>query len=78
MVNRNDVKIDYSIPSVERIIKGIEIIRRYSNETYLAAEHDVIYFGAYDETIEQMTEDEQRLMFSYGWHEETDSWAFYV
>lgn len=78
MVNRNDVKVDYSISNIDRFIRGIEIIWHYSNEKYLAVEHGIIYFGTYDETIKQMTEDEQRLMFSYGWFEDADSWALYV
>jgi hypothetical protein len=63
---------------IDNIIIGISIIRQYCNEKYLYAEHDVIYFGPYQETYDKMSEQEKALMESLGWHEESDSWAHYT
>lgn len=70
--------VDFSIPSIDRIVRGIEIIRKYTDEKYLSAEHDVIYFGDYEETHEKMSEEERALMEKYGWMEMEDSWGFFV
>lgn len=69
---------DYTIPQVERIIRGIEIIRKYESDPYpVAAEHDILYCGSY-ETREQMTEEERDQMDIYGWTEVDDSWGFFT
>lgn len=73
-----EVEADYNIPQLDRLIKGMEIIRKYETDTYpCAAGHDVFYCGSY-ETRERMTAEEQRLMSVYGWGEEYDSWRFFV
>ena len=69
---------DYSIPQIDRLIKGLEIIRKYEESPYpCAAERDSFYCGSY-ETREQMTDEERHLMSIYGWTVEYESWAFYV
>jgi hypothetical protein len=69
---------DYSIPQVDRIIRGIEIIRKYEGDPYpVTAEHDVLYCGPY-ETREKMTEEERELMDTYGWLEVDGSWGFFT
>ena len=69
---------DYSIPQIDRLIKGLEIIRKYETVQHpCAAERDSFYCGSY-ETREQMTDEERHLMSIYGWTVEYESWAFYV
>lgn len=69
---------DYAIPQIERIIKGMEIIRKYESDPYpCAAEHDVLYCGSF-ETFQQMTEEERAAMARYGWIEMDDSWGFFT
>jgi hypothetical protein len=68
---------DFDIPQIDRIVRGMQIIRKYETDPYpCAAEHDIFYCGSY-ETREQMTEEERALMDTYGWIESEDSWAFY-
>lgn len=72
------IQVDHSIPQIERIIRGMEIIRKYETDPYpCAAEHDVLYCGSY-ETRNQMTEEERALMDTYGWFEMDDSWGFFT
>lgn len=67
-----------NIPQCDRLIGGIQIIRKYTTESWpCAAEHDVFYCGDY-ETRKQMTKEERKLMDEYGWHEENGSWAFFT
>jgi hypothetical protein len=63
---------------IDNIIAGVSIIRQYCDEKYLCAEHDIIYFGPYQETYDKMNDAEKALMESYGWHEDADSWAHYT
>lgn len=68
---------DFNIPQIDRLIGGIQIIRKYVTDAYCcAAEHDIIYCGDY-ETREQMTQEERDLMERYGWFEESGSWGFF-
>lgn len=72
------MSVDYSIPQIERIMKGMEIIRKYETDPYpCAAEHDVFYCGSY-ETREKMTAFERALMDTYGWIKLEDSWGFFT
>lgn len=74
----DEIEIDFSIPQIDRLIGGIQIIRKYETDPYpCAAEHDVLFCGSYA-TREQMTEEERVLMAKYGWHEEYDSWEFFT
>lgn len=73
-----EIETDFSIPQIDRIVWGMEIIRKYDTDPYpCAAEHDILYCGSY-ETHEQMTTEERRLMATYGWFASEDSWAFYT
>ena len=65
------------IPQIERLLRGIGIIRKYDPNPDLAAVHDVFYCGSYD-TRDAMTVEERTLMDTYGWGEEYDSWRFFV
>ena len=69
---------DYTILQIDRLVKGMEIIRKYETDPYpCAAEHDVLYCGAF-ETRKRMTKEERVLMDTYGWHEDNEAWAFYT
>ncbi len=57
----------------EQFRAGLDIIGRYP-DPQVYAEHDVIYAGHYAATS---AEDTQKLI-DLGWHEEYDSWAFFV
>lgn len=78
MIDPETVQADFSIPQSQRFLKGLAIISKYDADPSLAAEHDVFYFGDYESSIAQMTEDEQSAMFSYNWIELEDSWAFFT
>lgn len=57
----------------EQFRAGLDILAQYpSPQVY--AEHDVIFAGDYASTS---PEDTQKLT-DLGWHEEHESWAFYV
>lgn len=78
MVNPDSVQADFSISQSQRFMRGLAIIAKYEADPGLAAAHDIFYFGDYESTVEQMTEDEQRAMYSYNWIESEDSWAFFT
>lgn len=78
MIDPDTVEVDRTVPSIERIMRGLAIIRKYTEEKYMAAEHDIIYFGSYDDTLALMTEEDQRTMFACGWVKSEDAWAFFV
>lgn len=61
----------------KQIIDGILLIAKYNPHADIAAEHDVLYFGAY-ECRAEMTPEEQAQMEAWGWIEEYDSWAHYT
>lgn len=61
----------------KQILDGMLLIAKYDPQADFAAEHDIIYFGAY-ECRSEMTPEEQASMEEWGWHEEYDSWAHYV
>lgn len=77
-VDPKTVQADFSIPQSQRFLRGLAIIVKYDTDPSFAAEHDVFYFSDYESTIAQMTEDEQREMFTYNWVELEDSWAFFT
>lgn len=62
---------------IDDIINGINIIRKYTKDKWLSAEHDIVYFGSYEETFDKMTDEERRQMEKMNWVEEYDSWAHY-
>lgn len=64
-------------PEPDPILGGIAIIKKYDPGADFAAEHDVIYFGAY-ESRTLMTPAEKKQMEKWNWHEEYDSWAHFV
>ncbi len=66
------------LSQIDRIIKGMEIIKKYATAAYpCVAEHDVFFCGSYD-TRKKMTKEERSLMKTYGWFEEEGYWAFYT
>lgn len=46
--------------TLKELIRGLQILEKYTdaNEDSTAAEHDIIYLAAYEETHAQMTEAE--------------------
>jgi hypothetical protein len=64
------------LPYWDRILAGMALIRKYEPQAEASAEHDVLYFGVYNPEV--MTNDEARLMKSWGWIDEYDSWAHYT
>ena len=53
---------DYTIPQIDRLIWGMQIIQKYERDPYpCAAEHDVFFCGAYA-TRKRMTEEERTTM----------------
>ena len=69
---------NHDIPQLDRLIGGVQIIRKYITDPFpCAAEHDIFFCGSY-ESREKMTEEERKLMEEYGWREEYDLWSFYT
>jgi hypothetical protein len=74
-----EIEVDHTIPQIDRIIRGMEIIRKYETDPYpCAAEHDILYCGSYEDTYALMTVEEFRLMATYGWFESESGWAFFT
>ena len=77
-IDKDSVKADFSIPKWERFTKGLALICTYDPDPDFAAEHDIFYFSDYEATTDRMTEDDQRLLFTYNWVEVDGSWAFFT
>lgn len=63
--------------TVDKLIAGIEIIRKHQPAADMAVGHDCIFFGNY-ETREEMTLDQQQQMEDLGWYEDEESWVLNV
>jgi hypothetical protein len=63
-----------------RILKGMRLLATHGEDTNVsfAAAHDRIYFGAFEVTVEKMTEEEVRQMAAWGWFESEDSWSHHT
>jgi hypothetical protein len=64
--------------NTEKIFKGVELIRQYDPDAEFAVGDDTIFFGAYETSSNQMSEDQLSYMEEWGWFEQCDSWAIYV
>ena len=63
------------------LLEGMKIIAEsLKDEKYIdkAAEHDVFYYGSFEKSIFNMTEEQVRRMAQLGWGEEYDSWRHFV
>jgi hypothetical protein len=59
-------------------VKGVAILGKYVKGRFnYSFEHDQMWFGEFEETVVQMTEEEVVSLVKYGWFEdkETDSWG---
>lgn len=70
------------LPQIDRIIKGMEIIRRYDlSDPLVSVAHDVIYCGS-AHTIYHMTDNDRAQLATYGWTDawrpDPPRWAFYL
>jgi hypothetical protein len=65
------------LSTLDEVLNGIGLIRKYEPGASIAAEHDQIYFGSYD-THEQMTPEEREQMEAWNWFEDVDSWSHFV
>lgn len=68
---------DYSKRTIGNV-DCLNIINKYAVDKELGAEHDQIWFGTFEETAIQMTEDELVLLSIHGFFEDEDSWSTYV
>jgi len=62
--------------SYEEVAEGLMILNKYSGRKYVGSEHDILYAGD-SGVLEQMSEEDCRMMFLLGWHwsSEIDCWA---
>ena len=68
---------DRDITQNQEIFRGLQILARYDNDIRYAFEHDQMYCNNFEETIEQMTSEEVKLMAQLGWFEEEESWSHF-
>ncbi len=62
---------------IDRLITGVEVIRKYHSTADIAVGHDIVFFGNYS-TREEMTLDEQQQMEDLGWYEDEEAWALNI
>ena len=68
-----DIDTDY-----EGFAKGIAIIGKYAKGKFnYNFGHEQMWFGDFEETVEQMAEDEVNQLHLYGWFEDEDSWSHF-
>lgn len=62
----------------DNFVKGVAILGKYTKGRFnYSFEHDQMWFGAFEETVEQMAESEVMELAKYGWFEddEVNSWS---
>lgn len=64
------------VSTTDKILLGVQIIRKYQPDAEFATGHDVIYFG--DGGGELMEEEDLDQLDQLGWFEEYESWARFV
>ena len=60
------------------LVKGVAILGKYVKGRFnYSFEHDQMWFGEFEETVVQMTEEDVLSLAKYGWFEdeETNSWS---
>jgi len=66
------------------VVKGMMILsavdkRRDGNfSADVCAEHDIIYYTGYEESLPDITENEFLKLIELGWFEDADSWAHWT
>ncbi len=60
------------------IIEGLKIIDQYVKDKNLCAEHDQIWFGDYEESVNTMTIDEKTKLEKWGWFEDEEAWSHFT
>ena len=58
--------------------EGIIILYRYVKGKFnYTLAHEQLWFGNFEETVQQMTELEVHKLAKYGWFEDEESWSLY-
>ncbi len=69
-------------PGVQcNILEGMKIIAEsLKDDGYIdkAGEHDVFYYGSFEKSVANLTEEQVRYLARLGWGEEYDSWRHFV
>jgi hypothetical protein len=70
-----ETETDYT--QKQHILLGLQILAKYDDYLDCSFEHDQMYVCDFDASIEKMTEEDVRLLASYGWIESVESWSHY-
>ena len=62
----------------DNAFQGLQILSKYSDKLITAAEHDIIFSCAYDDVIENLTEEDALSLAQLNWMLEYDSFACFV
>jgi len=73
IIEEDAIKRNHSLKN--EIFKGMEILLKYTEDLKLAAGHDQIWCGDFEETVQKMTEEDFVRMITLGWFEDEDSWS---
>lgn len=77
-MDSKEISMDITeMSTTDKVLAGIDIIRKYQPDADFAAEHDIIYFGDH-ESSETMTIEDKCKLDDLGWIEEYESWARFV
>ncbi len=65
---------------VNGILVGMQIITEAHNneEVGIAAEHDIIWYGDFEESVKNMTENQVLLMGQAGWFQDEGYWSHFA
>ena len=78
------IESNYSTHIPNRVLKGMLLIQHSLGgievDTYLAAEHDQIYFGDFISSVEFLNEEKMIILIELGWFEDKDNemWTHFV
>jgi hypothetical protein len=58
--------------------KGVAIISKYADTKFgYQFQHDQMWYGDFEKTVEKMTESEVMELAKHGWFEDEDSWTLF-
>lgn len=64
------------MPKLRKLMRGFSIFLEHDKETWLGAEHDIIYGPPADDI--HLSDTEKRWLEEDGWFIDDDCWAAYV
>jgi len=69
-------EMDYKAKSP--LPRGLAVLLQYSDDIPCSCEHDQIWAGDFEATVEKMTKADVELMAKLGWWEDEEAWSHFT